>query len=323
MGLGAVVKAYEVLMATCNGERFLDQQMASILGQTVLPERLLVADDHSSDQTLQRLQHWRERSPVPIAVLLPSGSERLGSCRNFERLLQASSAAYVMLADQDDLWDADKAERLLHQMALLEQRWGVERPLLVHADLRLIDAEGHPLGPSFHRLQGLQPTRQALLDIGLQNVVTGCASILNRACVRQALPFPPEAVLHDWWLALVAAQATGLVYLRGACVSYRQHRSNVVGAAGWPRQLLRRMKAVFSQNPRAVLVELISPGLRQLRACLVRYGPADLAERCQLLWSPSRWMRLRAAARLGLRKHGLWRTIGFYTALFCCRPAGH
>jgi glycosyltransferase involved in cell wall biosynthesis len=323
MGLGAVVKAYEVLMATCNGERFLDQQMASILGQTVLPERLLVADDHSSDQTLQRLQHWCGCSPVPIALLPPSGSERLGSCRNFERLLQASSAPYVMLADQDDLWDLDKAERLLGQMALLEQRWGSEQPLLVYADLRLIDAEGQALGPSFHRLQGLQPTRQALLDIGLQNVVTGCASILNRACVRQALPFPAEAVLHDWWLALVAAQATGLVYLREVCVSYRQHRSNVVGAAGWLRQLLRRMKAVFSQNPRAVLVGLISPGLQQLRACLARYGPADLAERCQLLWSPSRWMRLCAAVRLGLRKHGLWRTAGFYAALFCCRPSGY
>ena len=181
MGLGFVVKPYEVVMATCNGESFLDQQIASILRQTELPKRLLVADDLSSDRTLKRLRRWQQNSSVPIELLPSAGLERLGSCRNFERLLQASAAPYVMLADQDDLWDLNKAERLLRQMALLEQHWGSERPLLVHTDLRLIDAEGQAIYPSFHRLQGLKPERHALLEIGLQNVVTGCASMLNRA----------------------------------------------------------------------------------------------------------------------------------------------
>lgn len=323
MGLGALVKAYEVLMATCNGERFLDQQIVSILGQTVLPERVLVADDRSSDHTLERLQYWRLHSTVPIEVLPPAGPERLGSCRNFERLLQASSAPYVMLADQDDLWDPDKAQRLLHQMVMQEQYRGSEQPLLVHADLRLIDAEGQALAPSFHRYQGLHPTRQSLLEIGLQNVVTGCSSLLNRACVLRALPFPPEAVLHDWWLALVAAQGSGLMYLSEPCVSYRQHRSNVVGALGWRRQLLRRIKAGLFLNPLRSGERLISPGLLQMRACLARYGPPELSTCWELLWSQSPWVRLRGAVGLGLRKHGLWRTAGFYAVLLCCRPSGH
>ena len=323
MGVGPVVKTYEVVMATCNGERFLDEQIVCILQQTVVPQRLLVADDHSSDRTVQRLRYWQQHSSVPIELLPLEGLERLGSCRNFERLLQASAAPYVMLADQDDLWDLDKAERLLHQMALLEQRLGSERSLLVHADLRLIDAEGRALSPSFHRLQGLKPERHGLLEIGLQNVVTGCASMLNRACVLQALPFPAEAVLHDWWLALVAAQAGGLAYLREPCMSYRQHRTNVVGAVGWRRQLLLRIHGVVARNPRAVVVRLISPGLLQVRAFLDRYGPTDLAARWQLLWSYSRWVRLSTALRLGLRKHGLWRTAGFSAALVYCRPSGH
>ena len=113
MGLGVVVKAYEVVMATCNGASYLDEQMASIMEQSLPPVRLLVADDGSTDDTLERLVQWQRRSSIPIELLPASQRERLGSCRNFERLLQASRAPYVMLADQDDIWDHNKAERLL------------------------------------------------------------------------------------------------------------------------------------------------------------------------------------------------------------------
>ena len=314
---------YEVAMATCNGERFLDQQIASILCQTLPPQRLLVADDHSSYATLQLLQYWQQGSSIPIELLPPVGSARLGSCRNFERLIQASTAPYLMLADQDDIWDPDKATRLLRQMDLLEQRLGSDSPLLVHADLRLIDAEGRLLASSFHRHQGLDPDREGVLEIAMQNVVTGCASLVNRACVREALPFQVEVVLHDWWLALVAAQAGGVGYLPEPCVSYRQHRDNVVGAAGWRRQLLRRIRQVLAPNWQAAAADMISPGFLQLRACLVRFDSvSELRARLELLWSRSRWVRLRTALGLGLRKHGFWRTAGFYAALLCGRPSG-
>ena len=220
-------------MATCDGERFLDQQITSIVRQTILPQRLLIADDCSLDQSLSCLRNWQHKSVVPIEFVKTEESKRLGSCRNFERLLIESDAPYVMLSDQDDVWDLDKAERLLRQMELLEQRLGPDRPLLVHADQRLIDAEGLPIHESFHRCQGLEPERDGLFEIGLQNVVTGCASLVNRAAVEQSLPFPADVVLHDWWLALVVAQAGGLTYLPQQCSSYRQHQANVVGARGF------------------------------------------------------------------------------------------
>jgi glycosyltransferase involved in cell wall biosynthesis len=322
MGLGAVVKAYEVVMATYNGARYLDEQITSILGQTVPPARVLVADDGSTDRTLECLADWQLRSHVPIELLPPLGSDRLGCCRNFERLLQACTASYVMLADQDDIWDRDKAERLLEQMGRLEQCRGSEGPLLVHADLRLIDADGRALAASFHRRQGLRPDRQGLLQIGLQNVVTGCAALVNRACLIQALPFPVEVVLHDWWLALVAAQAEGISYLPKPCVSYRQHCSNVVGALGWRAQLQSRIRQFFAANRQVFAAELISPGLLQLRACVRRLGSAALVAQLEPLWSRSPWLRLSTALGLRLRKHGLWRTAGFYAALLICRPSG-
>ncbi|KZR84307.1 putative glycosyl transferase [Synechococcus sp. MIT S9509] len=323
MGLDVLVKNYEVVMATCNGERFLDQQIASILRQTILPERLLVADDCSSDQTLEFLHHWQEKSDVPFEFLTIRESGRLGSCRNFERLLYASEASYVMLSDQDDVWDVDKAERLLQQMDALEHRLGADRPLLVHCDQCLIDAEGHQIHPSFHRCQGLHPGRDGLFEIGLQNVVTGCALLLNRSAVERSLPFPPEVVLHDWWLALVAAQAGGLYYWPESCSSYRQHQTNVVGARGWRRQLITRFRDVDVFHLRRSAQRLISPGLLQLRACLNRFDSPESAAQLERLWSASVCVRLSTALRLGLRKHGWWRTAGFYAALLCSRPSRH
>ena len=308
-------------MATCNGASYLDEQMASILEQSLPPVRLLVADDGSTDDTLERLVQWQRRSSIPIELLPASQRERFGSCRNFERLLQASRAPYVMLADQDDIWDHNKAERLLQEMAQLEECKGEDLPLLVHADLRLIDADGRARAASFYRRQGLHPERQSLLQVGLQNVVTGCAAVVNGACVVQALPFPADVVLHDWWLALVAAQAGGMSYLPQPCVSYRQHSTNVVGALGWRRQLQRRMCQVLRAHPTHVADALISPGLLQLRACVRRFGPEALAARLDLVWSRSAWMRLRTALELGLRKHGLLRTAGFYAALLIGRPS--
>lgn len=315
MGLGLVVRGYEVLLATWNGAAYLEQQLDSILRQSQPPVRLLVADDRSSDHTLQLLQAWQERTPFPIHVL-PNATERLGSCRTFERLLAASSASYVMPCDQDDIWDVNKAELLLQAMVGLEKHHGIQKPLLVHSDLRLMNAQGEPIASSFVRYQGLDPARDHWLAIALQNVVTGCAALLNRACVLEALRFPPEAVLHDWWLALVAARRGAIAYVPQATVSYRQHGSNLVGASGVREQQRRRLVQLLGPH---TAERWIGSGLRQLEACERRFPSADpqQAQALMGLCSPSPWRRLHSALWLRLRKQGWWRSLGFYLALLC------
>ena len=102
---------YEVLLATYNGAKYLVEQLDSIASQTIPPCKIIVSDDLSCDDTVLVLRDWSLRSEISVQLLSPS-EERLGSCLNFQKLISASTSNYVMLSDQDDIWDATKAETL-------------------------------------------------------------------------------------------------------------------------------------------------------------------------------------------------------------------
>ena len=315
--------AYEIVLATCDGSRFLEEQLDSLRTQTIPPSRLVVVDDASRDDTPARIGSWARRTGMP--VLLLRRQRRQGSLASFGQALAATGAGYVFLCDQDDRWDRDKAEVLLGRMGRLEARHGRDTPLLVHSDLRLIDAAGTVRHRSFHRHQTLNPQRDGLLDLALQNTVTGCATLVNRACLSAALPFPDAAVLHDWWLALVAAGLGALDYDPVARLGYRQHGANVVGAAGFHQQMARRLLEL----PRVwASGALVLPAIKQLQAFVSRHGaqladqPPELSLKLQQLTARARGERLQAALSLHLRKHGWVRTLGFYFCLLLWTPKG-
>ena len=102
---------------------------------------------------------------------------------------------------------------------------------MVHSDLRLIDGDGLHLGSSYLKHQRLDPSRTGLNDLVLTNVVTGCTVLMNRALCSKA-SIPVEALMHDWWLALVASATGAIGFMPKAFVLYRQHGGNVLGARG-------------------------------------------------------------------------------------------
>jgi hypothetical protein len=151
---------------------------------------------------------------------------------NVNCLLRATKAPYVALADQDDFWFPQKLEKSLKRLQQMEDQCGVETPLLVHSDLQLVDKDGTPLGYSYLKRQRLDPLRTESVDLALTNVVTGCTVLLNRGLLEKALPIPFQALMHDWWLALVASAFGRIEFLSHSTVQYRQHGANLVGAHG-------------------------------------------------------------------------------------------
>ena len=219
----------EVVLATYNGERFLREQIESILAQTYPAVTVLASDDGSRDGTVAILREYAERLPDRFRLLdgPPTGHPK----RNFQRLLQASTAEYAALSDQDDIWIPEKLARTMAAMQLAERESGADTPILVFTDLELVDAGGSPMHTSFWQKQGIPGMERRFNRLLAQNVFTGCTGLLNRALIDLACPVPEAAEMHDWWIMLTAAVFGRLVSLPMATVRYRQHESNAVGAA--------------------------------------------------------------------------------------------
>lgn len=271
-----VPPAVDILCAVYNGARFLSALLESIQGQTHAAWRLWIRDDGSTDGSADVI---RDASSCDARIhVVADDRGRLGAGGSFAQLLATLSpeAAYIMFADQDDVWRPEKIERTLTAMRAAEHDG--PQPVLVHSDLTVVDSELRTIHESFWKYSGLQVDASDLKRLVVRNSVTGAAAMINRALRTIAEPIPREAVLHDWWCACVAAAFGKVVALHESTILYRQHGGNVVGASDWnvgvgdfPRAALNSMKRT------SALRSAFDRTAVQAQAFLDRYG-ARLSE---------------------------------------------
>lgn len=219
----------DILMATYNGSPYISQQIDSILEQSHGQIRLIIRDDGSTDETVKILENYAQRHASKV-TLLPH-DRRLGIKGNFSRLMQHATSKYIMFADQDDVWEKEKVETTLEIMKELEASRSSESPLLVHTDLSVVDGNLTVLSPSFWKYTHMNLLKgQTLNRLLMQNVVTGCATMINLPLLKLAYPIPEKAVMHDWWVALVASACGTMAALQEPTIKYRQHGKNSLGA---------------------------------------------------------------------------------------------
>ncbi len=261
----------DIICATYDGAVFLPAFLRSLGAQTHPEWRLWVRDDGSSDDTVALLRAESE-ADARIRVIADDDA-RLGATRSFNRLLTLlpADADYVMCADQDDVWFADKIERTLGAMRHAETQRGSTRPTLVHTDLVVVDAQLRVIDASFWAYSGFDPEPATLRRIAVRNVATGATIMMNRA-LRELVGDPPRgAYFHDWWYACVAAAFGHVIALREPTMLYRQHGANAVGARA----------PIALANARAVMKSLadvrkfrnqLERTAEQARAFTTRYG---------------------------------------------------
>ncbi|MBQ4061435.1 MAG: glycosyltransferase family 2 protein [Christensenellaceae bacterium] len=216
----------DILLATYNGEKYIEEQIESIFKQTYTDWKLIIRDDGSNDLTPKILDSLEENHPDKITVVRDA-DKNLGCIGNFSRLMTLSDADYMMFCDQDDVWLSDKIQLTLEEMKRVEKEG---KPALVHSDLTVTDAELMPVAASFVAGCAYSPLPKTAAGLFLGNSVTGCTVMINRTLRELAQQIPKGALMHDQYLAILALSFGSMGYVDTPLELYRQHGSNVCGA---------------------------------------------------------------------------------------------
>lgn len=237
-----------VVLCCFNGCAHIGEQIDSVLAQTRMPDEIILADDGSDDGTLEIAVEriWHASTPHRPRVILLNHERRLGVTANFSRAIEAASGDVVFLADQDDVWRADK---IATQLADLERE---PASMLSVSNARLIGADGKDRHTDLFRAlrvsaRDIQSVTGECPSAWLvrRSVFPGMTFALRRQVVDCALPIPPLWP-HDYWLSLIAASLGSITVSTEYLVDYRQHDSNVVGLV--PHTMAYRIRRVRSER---------------------------------------------------------------------------
>lgn len=207
-------KRVSIVLCTCNGERFLREQLDSLRGQSYGNIEILVNDDASNDGTVEILEEYSKAGVLRYRV----NPERLGVVKNFEVALGLAEGEYVALSDQDDIWEPEKIEILVREIGA--------HPM-VFSDASLVDVNGRVMHESNMHYANLQYTpRHQFESLLFHNFVQGATTLFCRDLLKWALPIPRHMMVHDWWLAMVASRKGTIRYLPRRLIRYRIHDAN-------------------------------------------------------------------------------------------------
>ena len=295
-----------ILMATYNGEKYICQQIDSILSQTCKDWELYIHDDGSTDNTIAAVESYVEKYPDKIHLI--DGKSTGGAKYNFFYMFGQVEAPYYMTCDQDDVWLEKKIELTYDKMLTIEDKADIS--CLVYPELRVVDSELNTIADTMSGYQSLDCHKRTINQFILQNSVTGCTMMVNRALRDKMLRITDidNTIMHDWWAALVAAQFGKTAFIDEPTILYRQHGDNSLGALGI-NKLSYIVRRVWQKKQ---IQESMRLGRLQAREFAKTYNlPADsLAVRYAALEDKSRCERQRFYKENDMYKTGTMRRLG-------------
>lgn len=275
----------DIVLCVYNGLPYVEELIQSIKEQSWTNWRLWVRDDGSTDGTLEALK--RQSGQDPRILVVEDESTRLGARAGFSRVLElaAPDADYIMFCDADDIWLPRKIESSLEALRKAEQEDSASsgvRPVLVHTNLVVVDSDLQVISGSFWEYERIRPS-SSLRQLLIQNTVTGCTIMMNGALRRLVAPISPNAVMHDWWFALVAACFGTIVSLPEPHILYRQHGRNDTGARKHPGGVLPRLQRLVDSAGSDGLRTALRASAVQAAGLLEQFGPDLTSEQRELI----------------------------------------
>ena len=219
-----------VVVATYNGASFIEEQLKSIVNQTLPPTLIIVSDARSKDNTVEICKKVLG-SQETIKYRIVQNETQLLPAQNFETGLALCNTDYVFFADQDDVWEINKIADLVDAMEN-------ENADLAFCNAQIVDSCLCPKEGTLWDAIGFNPKEtytvfdrtdsDFLKKIIKNNIVTGMCLGLKARVKNYIMPFSRHC-LHDWWIAMVANCSFKMVAVNHIGVKYRQHGGNQVG----------------------------------------------------------------------------------------------
>ena len=200
-----------VCIATYNGERYIRQQIESIVCQLNVDDEIIVSDDGSTDGTLDIVKGIGDKR-----IKIIEGPGRKSPILNFECALKASKGDFIFLSDQDDVWKPDKVEICM--------KW-LKTYHCVVSDAEVTDNRLKPLYPSLYAIMQVRQGR--IYNTIWKNGYTGCCMTFRRNVLEASLPFPKNIPMHDIWIGNVAAYKYNVIFIPDRLIHFRRHENTI------------------------------------------------------------------------------------------------
>ena len=216
-----------IALCTYNGEKYLSQQLESIINQTIKPDIIYVNDDNSTDNTLDILDKYAKEAKITFDIQV--NKENLGYISNFENVISRCETEIILPSDQDDIWLQKKIEELC---APFED----DAVMLSFGNSELVDDELKSMGRTlfdqilFPKSKRKRAQKGKLFEIMVEhNVISGHCMAFRRTLLDYALPFNRN-FQWDYWLGIIAVSSFKYAIIDKVFVNYRIHDTNVVGS---------------------------------------------------------------------------------------------
>jgi len=198
-----------VCIATYNGEKYIKEQLESILSQLPVNGEIIISDDSSTDKTLEIISSLKDKR-----IKIFSNQKYKSPIFNFENAIKQSSGDFIFLADQDDKWFDNKLQVMLNAL---------QNHDLVVSNASIGDESLNIIKDSYFDWRNSRP---GFLKNLIKNSYLGCCIAFNRKLLNVALPFPENIPMHDMWIGMVAEVYFKPVFIPDKLMIYRRHQNN-------------------------------------------------------------------------------------------------
>lgn len=230
--MNAVIKnetPVAILLAAYNAEKYLSEQIDSVLRQSMQNFTLYIRNDGSSDGTQEIIESYINRYPNKIIQIDKYGGN-LGCRDNFFRLLSVVQSKYYMFCDADDVWFDDKVKILYEDIKDVERRHPTRTPILCFADTTVCDSDLNIIAPSYWNVMKLNPEKMLSFNyMAICCTAGGSSSVFNQYVKDLVIPLEDNNLMYDYWIALNVSKHGILHPIRKPVKFYRQHDCNVCG----------------------------------------------------------------------------------------------